>query len=63
MLLTFSLYLVQPQPSYAIDNIFAPRPNGPITRSINKLIDSTEKVVNSVAGMFRTTIEIIVGTG
>lgn len=53
----------QPQPNFQIDNIFAPRPNGPITRSITKLIDTTEKVVNGFAGMFRSTLEIITGTG
>lgn len=46
-----------------IDNIFAPRPNGPINRSINKLLDTTEKVVAGFAGMFRSTLEIITGTG
>lgn len=53
----------QPQPTFLIDNIFAPRPNGPITRSINKIINTTEQVVNGFAGMFRTTLEIITGTG
>lgn len=53
----------QLRPNYQIDNIFAPRPNGPISQSFNRLLDTTEKVVSGFAGMFRSTIEIITGTG
>ncbi|CRL01808.1 CLUMA_CG015024, isoform A [Clunio marinus] len=52
-----------PQTNFLFENIFAPRPEGPITKSINRFLDTTGKVVNDFAGMFRTTFQIITGTG
>lgn len=53
------LYL---QPNFLIP-IF-PRPaieGNPISQSINKLLDTTGKVVNNFADMFKTTLEILAG--
>jgi hypothetical protein len=60
---SFLLFPSQVSPTAFIDNIFLPRPNGAITKSINKLIDQTERVVVNVGQLFRSTFEIITGTG
>lgn len=49
---------MQTQPLFPVINPFLPRPNGPIAQGINKLLDTTGKIVSGFAGM----LEIITGT-
>jgi hypothetical protein len=41
--------------------LLAPKPNGPISMSINKLVDTSQKVVNGVGQIVKSTFEIITG--
>jgi hypothetical protein len=60
--ISFSLFLqFQNFAPSLIDNFFVPNGNGPIRRSIGRIIDTTGKVVNNVAGMFRSTVGVLTG--
>jgi hypothetical protein len=37
------------------------KPNGPISMSINKFVDTSQKVVNGVGQIVKSTFEIITG--
>ncbi|KAG5683691.1 hypothetical protein PVAND_012957 [Polypedilum vanderplanki] len=41
--------------------LLLPRPGGPITQSINKILDTTDKLVNNFGQMFRQTLDILAG--
>lgn len=42
-------------------NLFAKQPNGPISMSINKFVDTSQKVVKGVEQIVKSTFEIITG--
>jgi hypothetical protein len=57
----FQIQVQNFQPNSLIDNFFIPNGNGPIRRSLSRIIDTTGKVVNNVAGMFRSTVGALAG--
>ncbi|XP_070506442.1 uncharacterized protein [Chironomus tepperi] len=53
-----------PPPPSTVNNpnfFLFPRPDGPISQSINKLLDTTDKLAVNFANMFKTTLEILAG--
>lgn len=58
---TFSMLTPQPQTHVSLLNLFAKKPNGPISQSINRFVDTSQKVVKGVEQIVKSTFEIITG--